>query len=293
MENLIIIGSGPAGMTAGIYAARAGLKPVVLEGLESGGQLMQTQHVANYPGFPETVSGPSIIAAIRAQAEKAGVRFVMDAVESVDFSRRGVPSASGGAEANPLLLHTMMGDTLEAKAVVVATGAGVTRTNLPGEAKYWGRGISACLTCDGAFYAGRRVLVVGTGPATVGARAYLSRCGAEVVAVLAPDEIVSFDGAEGRLTGVTLKASGESVPADGLFLVTARTPQTSFLGGALELDATGHVVVDGTRTSVSGVFAAGDCARPHHKQAVIAAGDGALAALEVQRYLTRDARGAS
>ena len=281
MENLIIIGSGPAGMTAGIYAARAGLKPVVLEGLESGGQLMQTQHVANYPGFPETVSGPSIIAAIRAQAEKAGVRFVMDAVESVDFSD------------DVKRLSTMMGDTLEAKAVVVATGAGVTRTNLPGEAKYWGRGISACLTCDGAFYAGRRVLVVGTGPATVGAKAYLSRCGAEVVAVLAPDEIVSFDGAEGRLTGVTLKASGESVPADGLFLVTARTPQTSFLGGALELDATGHVVVDGPRTSVSGVFAAGDCARPHHKQAVIAAGDGALAALEVQRYLTRDARGAS
>ena len=123
MENIIIIGSGPAGMSAGIYAARAGMKPIVLEGLESGGQLMQTQHVANYPGFPETVSGPTIIAAMRKQAETAGVRFVMDAVESVDFT-------------GPVKkLSTMMGDTLEAKAVIVASGAGVTKTNLPGEAK--------------------------------------------------------------------------------------------------------------------------------------------------------------
>lgn len=272
MENVIIIGSGPAGMTAGIYAARAGQKPVVLEGLESGGQLMQTQHVANYPGFPETVTGPSIIAAMRAQAEKAGVCFVMDAVESVDFS------------GEVKKLSTMMGDTLEAKAVILATGAGVTKTNLPGEAKYWGRGISACLTCDGAFYKDKRVIVVGTGPATVGAKTYLTRCGAEVVAILAPDEIASFDGDNAHFTGVTLKASG-SVTADGLFLVTARKPQTAFLADSVALDETGHVVVDQTKTSVPGVFAAGDCARPNLKQAVIAAGDGAIAALEAQRYL--------
>lgn len=282
MENVIIIGSGPAGMTAGIYAARAGLKPIVLEGLESGGQLMQTQHVANYPGFPETVTGPSIIAAMRAQAEKAGVRFVMDAVESVDFS------------GETKKLSTMMGDTLEAKTVIIATGAGVTKTNLPGEAKYWGRGISACLTCDGAFYNGKRVMVVGEGPATAGAKNYLTRCGAEVAAILAPDEIASFDGDNVHLTGVTLKASdsnnqtnqiNQTISTSGLFLVTARTPQTAFLGTAVARDATGHVVVDQTKTSVPGVFAAGDCARPNLKQAVIAAGDGAIAALEVQRYL--------
>lgn len=274
MEDIIIIGSGPAGMTAGLYAARAGLKPVVLEGLESGGQLMQTQHVANYPGFVGTVSGPQIIKAMREQAEQAGVRFVMDAVQSVDFASA------------PLLLNTLMGDVLEAKAVIVATGAGVTKTNLPGEAKYWGRGISACLTCDGAFYKDRRVVVVGEGPATVGAKTYLTRCGATIAAILPPSEIKEFAGDGTHLTGV-VRTDGETVATDGLFLVTARTPQTKFLGTALELDATGHVVTDGAKTSVPGVFAAGDCRRPHHKQAVVAAGDGAVAAMEAMAYLSK------
>lgn len=272
MENVVIVGSGPAGLAAGIYAARAGLKPLVLEGLESGGQLMQTQHVANYPGFPGTVTGPAVIAAMRTQAEQAGVRFAMDAVESVDFS------------GDVKVLNTMMGDALEAQAVILATGAGVTKTNLPGEAKYWGRGISACLTCDGAFYAGKRVVVVGEGPATQGAKAYLARCGAEVAAVLAPAEVASFDGDGAHLTGVARK-DGSTVPTDGLFLVTARTPQTAFLGDAVARDAAGHVVVDGTKTSVPGVFAAGDCANPRFKQAVIAAGQGAQAALEAGAFL--------
>ena len=283
MEDIIIIGSGPAGMTAGLYAARAGLKPVVLEGLESGGQLMQTQHVANYPGFVGTVSGPQIIKAMREQAEQAGVRFVMDAVQSVDFRRGGVPAAPEQNPAN-LLLHTLMGDVLEAKAVIVATGAGVTKTNLPGEAKYWGRGISACLTCDGAFYAGKTVVVVGEGPAAQGAKTYLGRCGATVAAVLAPAEVASFEGDGAHLTGVA-KKDGSAVPADGLFLVTARTPQTAFLGDAVARDAKGHVVVDGVKTSVPGVFAAGDCASPRFKQAVIAAGMGAQAALETRAYI--------
>lgn len=273
-ENLIIIGSGPAGLTAGLYAARAGLKPVVLEGLESGGQLMQTQHVANYPGFPGTVTGPSIINAMRRQAEEAGVRFVMDEVRRVDFS-------------GPVRkLFTLMGDTLEARAVILATGAGVTKTNLPGEAKYWGRGISACLTCDGAFYTGKRVVIVGEGVAANGAKTYLSRLGAEIAAVVAPSGVSAFTGDDARLGGVTL-ADGSSVECAGVFLVTARKPQTAFLGGAVPLDATGHVVAEGTRTVVPGVFAAGDCARARHKQAVIAAGDGALAALEAQAYLSK------
>ena len=273
MEDVIIVGSGPAGLTAGLYFARAGRKPIVLEGLEPGGQLMQTQHVANYPGFPDTVPGPTIIGAMRAQAEKAGVRFVMDVVESVDFTDA------------VKRLHTMMGDTLEARSVILATGAGVSKTNLPGEARYWGRGISACLTCDGAFYNGRRTVVVGEGPAAQGAKAYLTRCGSEVVAVLSPSEIASFDGDGNRLTGVSLKDARPAVMTDGLFLVTARKPQTDFLGSAVVRDETGHVVAEGTRTSVPGVFAAGDCARPKHKQAVIAAGDGAVAALEALRYL--------
>ena len=285
MEDIIIIGSGPAGMTAGLYAARAGLKPVVLEGLESGGQLMQTQHVANYPGFVGTVSGPQIIKAMREQAEQAGVRFVMDAVQSVDFRRGGVPAAPEQNPAN-LLLRTLMGDVLEAKAVIVATGAGVTKTNLPGEAKYWGRGISACLTCDGAFYKDKRVVIVGEGPAAAGAKTYLMRCGATIAATLPPSEIKEFTGDGTHLTGVA-RTDGETVATDGLILVTARTPQTKFLGTALALDATGYVVTDGTKTSVPGVFAAGDCMRPRHKQAVVAAGDGAVAAMEAMSFLSK------
>ena len=285
MEDIIIIGSGPAGMTAGLYAARAGLKPIVLEGLESGGQLMQTQHVANYPGFVGTVSGPQIIKAMREQAEQAGVRFVMDAVQSVDFRRGGVPAAPEQNPAN-LLLRTLMGDVLEAKAVIVATGAGVTKTNLPGEAKYWGRGISACLTCDGAFYKDKRVVIVGEGPAAAGAKTYLMRCGAMIAAILPPSEIKEFTGDGTHLTGVA-RTDGEMVATDGLFLVTARTPQTKFLGTALALDATGYVVTDGTKTSVPGVFAAGDCMRPRHKQAVVAAGDGAVAAMEAMSFLSK------
>lgn len=285
MEDIIIIGSGPAGMTAGLYAARAGLKPVVLEGLESGGQLMQTQHVANYPGFVGTVSGPQIIKAMREQAEQAGVRFVMDAVQSVDFRRGGVPAAPEQNPAN-LLLRTLMGDVLEAKAVIVATGAGVAKTNLPGEAKYWGRGISACLTCDGAFYKDKRVVIVGEGPAAAGAKTYLMRCGAMIAAILPPSEIKEFTGDGTHLTGVA-RTDGETVATDGLFLVTARTPQTKFLGTALALDATGYVVTDGTKTSVPGVFAAGDCMRPRHKQAVVAAGDGAVAAMEAMSFLSK------
>ena len=272
MEDIVIIGSGPAGMTAGIYAARAGLKPLVLEGLEAGGQLMQTQHVANYPGFPATSSGPEIIAAIRAQAEAAGVRFKLDVVEKVDFT------------GEPKKLFTMMGDTLEARAVVVATGAGVTKTGLPGAAKFFGHGISACLTCDGAFYKGRKVVVVGDAAAAKGAVNYLTRLGAEVAAVLAPDEIASFEG-DAKLAAVRRKGGGE-IAADGVFLVTARTPQTQFLGDALAKDASGHVVVvEQVKTNVAGVFAAGDCARPRHKQAIVAAGDGALAALAAAAYL--------
>lgn len=246
---------------------------------------MQTQHVANYPGFVGTVSGPQIIKAMREQAEQAGVRFVMDAVQSVDFRRGGVPAAP---EQNPenLLLRTLMGDVLEAKAVIVATGAGVTKTNLPGEAKYWGRGISACLTCDGAFYKDKRVVIVGEGPAAAGAKTYLMRCGATIAAILPPSEIKEFTGDGTHLTGVA-RTDGETVATDGLFLVTARTPQTKFLGTALALDATGYVVTDGTKTSVPGVFAAGDCMRPRHKQAVVAAGDGAVAAMEAMSFLSK------
>jgi thioredoxin reductase (NADPH) len=271
--SIAILGSGPAGLTAAIYAARAGLNPVVLEGVEPGGELLKSSHVANFPGFKGVVTGAEVIGAIRAQAEELGVEFRMDAVESVDFSQEGA-----------FRLSTMMGETIVARSVVVATGAGVSKTGRPGEAKYFGRGISACLTCDGAFYKGRRVAIVGEGAAAAGARAYLTRCGAEVAAEVAVADLAEFLGDGKVLTGVS-KTDGSSIPCDGAFLVTARRPQTQFLGNALALDGSGHVVVSETRTSVRGVFAAGDCARPKFKQAVVAASDGAIAAMEASSFL--------
>lgn len=265
MEKTIIIGSGPAGLTAGIYLARAGLSPLLLEGMESGGQLMTTNHVDNFPGFGPT-TGPEIVKSIRAQAERLGVRFQMDEVTSLE--RQG----------DHIELIGMIGN-YSARSVLVATGASIEKTGLPGEAQYWGRGISGCLTCDAAFYKGKRVVVVGTGPAAQAAKNYLEKVGDIVVGVVAPDEARSFSGDGAKLTQV-----GE-IPADGAFIVTRRIPQTKFLKG-VELDESGTIVThDRVCTSVSGVFAAGDCAQPKFRQAIIAAGDGAFAALAISSYL--------
>ena len=265
MENVIIVGSGPAGMTAGIYLARAGLSPLVLEGMESGGQLMTTNHVDNFPGFG-TVTGPEIIKSIRSQAERLGVRFQMDEVTNLE--RKG----------EAIELAGMIGN-YSARAVLVATGASIEKTGLPGEAQYWGRGVSGCLTCDAAFYKGKRVVVVGTGPAAQAAKNYLEKVGDIVVGVVAPAEAGSFSGDGAKLTKV-----GE-IETDGAFIVTRRIPQTKFLKG-VELDASGTIVThERVFTSVPGVFAAGDCAQPKFRQAIIAAGDGAYAALAIAAYL--------
>ena len=272
MEDLVIVGSGPAGLAAGFYAARAGLKPLILEGLEPGGPLVQTSCVANYPGLPEPVTGAALIADLRHQAAAAGARFATDVVEGLALT------------GDHLTLATMLDPALAARAVILAMGAGVAKTGLPGEAAYWGRGLSACLVCDAAFYKGRRVAVVGEGAGARNAAAYLTRCGADVVATFAPRDLVSFDGDGARLTG--LATQDGYTPCDGAFLVTARVPQTAFLRKSpVTLDATGYVRVDGVRTSVPGVFAAGDCTHPRHKQAIIAAGDGARAALTALDHL--------
>ena len=260
MEKAIIVGSGPAGLTAGIYLARAGLKPLVLEGMESGGQLMTTSHVDNYPGLGLT-TGPKLIAAMREQAERLGVKFAMDEVEKV-APLDGKVAVKG-----------MIGD-YECERLLIATGAGVKKTGLKGEAQYWGRGISACVTCDAAFYAGRRVAIVGEGPGTAGAKAYLEKAGAQVVGIVPPSEAGEFVGDGQKLTQVG------NLAVDGAFIVTARVPQTGFLRGVVDLDDKGFVVTrDRVFTSVPGIFAAGDCAEPRFRQAIIAAGDGAYAAL--------------
>lgn len=294
-ENLVIIGSGPAGLTAGIYASRAGLKPLIIEGMLSGGQLTKTNEVENYPGFENPQTGLSIMASMRSQAEKAGVRFEMDEISEVDFS-------------SPVKRLTgMMGD-VTANAVIIATGAGARWTNLPGEEKYKNKGVSACAVCDGAFFKGSDVAVIGGGDTALGEALYLSRIaktvylihrrdnfrGAKVLAervfntpnikVLWDTTVQSFEGDGTRLTSLKLSKERE-IAVSGAFVAIGHEPETGFLKGAVAFDDLGYVKVERTRTNIEGVFAAGDCADPFYKQAVIAAGAGAQAAIEAQHYL--------
>ena len=303
MYDLVIIGSGPAGLTAAIYAARANLRPLVIEGMQAGGQLIQTAEVENFPGFVEPVGGAALMESMRKQAERCGVSFLMDEIQSVDFA------------GEVKKLATMMNGTLEAKAVIVCTGAAARWTNLPGERKYRNRGISACATCDGAFYKGKDVVVIGGGDTAMADALYLARLCASVTVVHRRDQfraskvlgdrvlstanikvewntvVDEFLGDGKRLTGLRLKnvQTGELYDclASGAFVAIGHDPTTAFLADQVARDAAGYVVVDRQqRTSVPGVFAAGDCADPFYKQAVIAAGAGAVAALEAESFLS-------
>lgn len=303
MFDVLILGSGPAGLTAAIYAARANLKPVVVEGLQSGGQLVQTTDVENFPGFAEPLAGPALMDAMRRQAERCGAEFLMDEVQSVDFS------------GDVKKLETMMNGTLEARTVIVATGAAARWTGLPGEKTYRNHGISACATCDGSFYRDQDVAVIGGGDTAMGDALYLARLcrsvtvihrreafrASKVMAdrVLATPNITvawnsvvdEFLGDGKRLSGLRLKdvvtGSLREIAVTGAFVAIGHAPTTAFLAGQLALDPSGYVVVDHQRTSVAGVFAAGDCADPFYKQAIVAAGAGAVAALEAERHLAR------
>ena len=297
VENLIIVGSGPAGLTAGIYAARAGLQPLIIEGMLAGGQLTETSDVENFPGFAEPVTGMALMAAMRAQAERSGVRFEMDEISSVDFS---------AAEKR---LDGMMGSYF-ARSVIVATGASARWTGLPGEAKYKNRGVSACAVCDGAFFKGADVAVIGGGDTALGDALYLSRIArsvalihrrdsfrgakvlvervkaAENITLFMETRVESFEGDGARLNALKL-SGGREIAVTGAFVAIGHAPVTKFLAGVIGLDEAGYVKVDGVKTNVEGVFAAGDCADPFYKQAVIAAGAGAQAAIEAQHYLQK------
>jgi len=301
MRDIIILGSGPAGLTAAIYAARANLRPLLIEGMQSGGQLIQTADVENFPGFVEPIGGADLMAAMRRQAERCGVEFMMDEVTSVDFT------------GEVKRLTTMMGGELEAKAVVVCTGAAARWTGLAGEKQYRGRGISACATCDGAFYKGKDVAVIGGGDTAMSDALYLARLCHSVTVVHRRDQfraskvlaervqstaniaicwnsvVEEFLGDGKRLGALRLQdvktGATREIPVSGAFVAIGHDPTTKFLAGQLELDPAGYVVVERQRTSVKGVFAAGDCADPYYKQAVIAAGAGAMAALEAEAYL--------
>ncbi|MEW6045610.1 MAG: thioredoxin-disulfide reductase [Bacillota bacterium] len=300
MEQLIILGSGPAGLTAAIYAARANLQPLVVAGREAGGQLMLTTEVENFPGFPDGVQGPELMDAMRRQAERFGARFVDDDATAVDFSSRPFKVTVGD-------------ETHQARAVIIATGASARWLNLPSEARLRGHGVSSCATCDGYFFQGKKVVVVGGGDTAMEEALFLTRFASEVVIVHRRDQLRASKVLQARakanpkirfiynavveeiqgdthVQGVELRdvKTGElrTEPCDGVFVAIGHEPNTSFLRGQVELDARGYVVVhDETRTSVDGVFCAGDVHDFRYRQAVTAAAAGCKAAMDAEKYL--------
>jgi thioredoxin reductase (NADPH) len=300
---VIIIGSGPAGYTAAIYAARANLGPLMFTGVQAGGQLMLTTAVENYPGFADGVMGPELMEIMRAQAERFGTEMIAEDVTAVDFARR--PFAVSAGERR-----------YESDAVIIATGASAKLLDLPAEARLIGRGVSTCATCDGFFFKDQNVMVVGGGDSALEEALYLSRLARKVeiahrrdtlraskimqdralknpkISVLWNSVVEDIrDPEQGKVTAVRLRnvATGERSEraVDGVFVAIGHEPNTRVFQGQVELLPTGYVkVVPGTtQTSVPGVFAAGDAADHVYRQAVTAAGTGCMAALEAERYL--------
>jgi len=301
MEQVVIIGGGPAGLTAAIYAARANLRPLVVEGSQAGGQLMLTTDVENFPGFAEGITGPELMQAMRAQAERAGATFLTEDVAAVDFSLR------------PFRLRTSGGRDLTAQAVIIATGATAKLLGLPSEARLLGRGVSTCATCDGFFFRNRDVVVVGGGDAAIEEALYLANLARSVTVVHRRDRLrasrVMQDRAfahprirflwntaveeilgEERVRGLRLRdvRTGESTQqaADGVFIAIGHRPTVDLFRGHLEMDSEGYLVVrDRRMSSVEGVFVAGDVHDHVYRQAVTAAGFGAMAAIDAARWL--------
>jgi thioredoxin reductase (NADPH) len=305
--KLIILGSGPAGYTAAIYAARAMLKPVVIQGNQPGGQMTITTDVENYPGFAEVVQGPWLMEQMRAQAEHVGTEFIMDHIVKVDLRRR------------PFRLHGDSGDTYTCDALVIATGAQARWLGLPSEEQFKGYGVSACATCDGFFYKGKRVVVIGGGNTAVEEALFLTNFADKVTVVHRRDsfraerimqdrlfknpkievvwnsvleEVVGTDDPR-KVTGVRLRdvTTGETstVDADGVFVAIGHFPATELFKDQLEMKPSGYLITepDSTRTSIPGVFAAGDVKDEVFRQAVTAAGMGCMGALEAERYLAK------
>ncbi|HEY9900662.1 MAG TPA: thioredoxin-disulfide reductase [Pantanalinema sp.] len=309
IENVLIIGAGPAGYTAGIYAARANLSPILFEGTQPGGQLMTTTDVENFPGFPDGVQGPEMMQLFRAQAERFGTRIVSDFIDRVDFSTR------------PFKVWDSRGRLHEARSIIIATGASAMYLGLPSEERLQGRGVSACATCDGFFFRGKDVMVVGGGDTALEEALFLSNMTnkvylvhrrdqfrgskimqqralsnpkIEVVWNSTIDEVIGED----KVTAVRLKdvQTGETreQSIDGVFVAIGHKPATALFQGQLELDQKGYILThEGTRTSVEGVFAAGDVQDTVYRQAITAAGSGCMAAIDAERWLAGIAEEAS
>jgi thioredoxin reductase (NADPH) len=306
-SKVLILGSGPAGYTAAIYAARAMLKPVVVQGPQPGGQMTITTDVENYPGFADVIQGPWLMEQMRAQAEHVGTEMIMDQVVNVELNRR------------PFRLEGDSGDTYTCDALIIATGAQARWLNLPTEEKFKGYGVSACATCDGFFYKGKDVLVIGGGNTAVEEALFLTNFARRVTIVHRRDsfraerilqerlfknpkikviwnsvleEVLGTDNPKGvsavRLRNVRSGGATEQ-ETDGVFIAIGHVPSTELFKGKLEMSASGYLrtAPDSTQTSIPGVFAAGDVKDEIFRQAVTAAGMGCMAALEAERYLAK------
>jgi thioredoxin reductase (NADPH) len=301
--RVVIIGSGPAGLTAALYTARANLKPTLIEGLEAGGQLMLTTMVENWPGFRDGIMGPDLMAEMRAQAERFGAQMLQSTVTKVDLGRR------------PFVISLEGNKSLEADALIVATGASARWLEIGVDRKLSGHGVSTCATCDGYFFRGKPIAVVGGGDSAMEEANYLTRFASSVTVIHRRDtlraskimqdkafanpkiqfvwdsdvvDIASSD--KGEVTGVTVRnlhtGAQQNLDVDGIFIAIGHTPNTALFKGQLELDANGYIVTrSGSRTSVPGVFAAGDVQDHVYRQAVTAAGSGCMAAIDAERYL--------
>ena len=303
MRNLIIVGSGPAGLTAALYAGRANLNPLVVSGPLPGGLLTQTSEIENFPGFPDAVNGYELMARMQEQAQKFNVEFLSETIESVELKQGG-----------PQILHLASGETLECRALIVAAGSSPRWIGLESEESFKNRGVSACATCDGAFYRGLPVVVVGGGDSAMEEACFLTRFASEVSVVHRRDRLraskIMAERAEKNpkikfvwnavvseiyggsdVDGIKVRdvQTGEEkeIPCKGVFVALGHVPNTQAFAGQLAMDESGYIELQSNTsyTSVEGVFGAGDCADKRYRQAITAAGMGARAAIDAERWL--------
>ncbi|WP_455371093.1 thioredoxin-disulfide reductase [Petrachloros mirabilis] len=301
MRNVVIIGSGPAGLTAAIYTARANLSPLLIEGWQSGGQLTTTTEVENYPGFSKGIVGPELMKEMHVQAERFGTDFLTGDVSAVDFMNR------------PFTITIDSEQTIQAKTVIIATGASAIQIGLPNEQRLTGHGVSTCATCDGFFFRGKELIVVGGGDSAMEEANFLTRFASKVSVVHRRDKLRASKIMQDRamknekisfvwnsivedilgsdvVTGVRLKNTVTGKTSDvscaGVFIAIGHRPNTALFAGQLDMDQKGYLITNnGTATSVPGVFAAGDVQDSKYRQAVTAAGTGCMAAIDAERFL--------
>lgn len=302
-EHLIIIGSGPAGLTAAIYASRAGLNPLVIDGSEPGGQLMGTTAVENWPG-EKSILGPTLMQNMRKHAEHFGTRFLSATITQVDFAKK------------PLKMTTSKGEALQADGIIIATGAKPKKLGCEGEEEYWGKGVTTCAVCDGAFYKDRPVVIVGGGDSAMEDASFMTNFTKDITIIHILDKLTASKAMQNRVinhpnitiiyssTVTAIKGNGDHVtsvlitdqktkeakeiPTDAVFVAIGLNPNTAIVKGQLELTDYGHIKTENhTKTSADGVFAAGDVTDPRYRQAITSAGSGCMAALDVEKYLKK------